>query len=412
MPTNGYMRVLAADNKTELANLNGGDMTINGLSSDEATIDKLYVNEIFSPKITPMILEDTTIYVNKVYGDDDNEFVNGAKFKTIQGAINAIPKNLNGFTVTLRVESTKSDSTADIYSQNIFVRGFYGGTFYIYFHRNSLYGNIRVQDCSARLFIVGGNTWDDISDGLNKNERADIKPSSLINVGGNYYSIVVLGCQFVYIKALDIWGKTDNANNYCVGSRDGSNVFVKNVKVYSSKNGFHAQTMGRLISDETYGRVEQWAYRCTYGGWMNISTGYATSGAVSNISKGDGCEILQGTITWDGTSTTGSNNNTTSNNETSTYASTSGDSYKVKYSSWRKDNTVRQGDWSGTGMHKGCWFFGNQFNEVKGKTIKSVKLTLKRQSSGGNSGAVTFTLKMHNYASRPSGSPSYLSTWR
>ena len=411
IPTNGYMRVLAADNKTELANLNGGDMSINGLSSDEATIDKLYVNEIISPKITPMILEDTTIYVNRLYGDDDNEFLNGAKFKTFQGAINAIPKNLNGFTVSVRIENTRTDSTPDTYSQNIFIRGFYGGTFNIYLQKNSLYGNIRVQDCSARLFIVGGSTWDDISDGLDKNERADIKPSSLINVGGNYYSIVVLGCQFVYIKSVDIWGKTDNTNNYCIGSRDGSNVFVKNVKAYSSKNGFHAQTMGRLVTDETYGRVEQWGYRCTYGGWMNISTGYATSGAVSNISKGDGCEILQGTITWDGTSTTGSNNNTTSNNETSTYTSTSGDSYKVKYSSWRKDNTVRQGDWSGTGMHKGCWFFGNQFNEVKGKAIKSVKLTLKRQSSGGNSGAVTFTLKMHNYASRPSGNPSYLSTW-
>ena len=88
----------------------------------------------------------------------------------------------------------------------------------------------------------------------------------------------------------------------------------------------------------------------------------------------------------------------------------SGDSYKVKYSSWRKDNSVRQGDWSSTGMNKGCWFFGNQFADLKGKTIKSVKLTLQRQS-GGNSGAVAFTLKMHNHTGRLSGAPSYLSEW-
>ena len=61
-------------------------------------------------------------------------------------------------------------------------------------------------------------------------------------------------------------------------------------------------------------------------------------------------------------------------------------------------------------MHKGCWFFGNQFSDLKGKTIKSIKLTLQRQR-GGNSGSVTFTLKMHNYTSKPSGSPSYLSSW-
>ena len=190
-------------------------------------------------------------------------------------------------------------------------------------------------------------------------------------------------------------------------------MFVRNVKIHSSTNGFHAQVMGRLFAVNTYGKVTNYAYRCTYGGWMNIGSGNSVSGGSSslNISTGDGCQILQGNVTWDGSSSTGTNDNTTVNSNTTTYNATSGDSWKVKYSSWRKDNTVRQGDWSGTGMHKGCWFFGSQFNDIKGKTIKSIKLTIQRQSSGGNSGAVAFTLKMHNHTGRPSGAPSYLSGW-
>lgn len=408
-PVNGYIRVLGADNQ-ELAVLNGGEMSINGLSSDEATIDNLYVNEINSPKIAPCVLENITIYVNKTSGSDDVIFDNGAKFQTIQAAIDSVPKNLNGFTITLRLES-KSDGNVETYSENLLMRGFYGGSFNLWMQGNNINGNIRFSDCSARMFLAGGTSLSGIADGVSVS-KPNIKPSSLVESGGYYYSILSQGCSMVYIRSVNVYGVTtaDETNNYCIGARDAANVFVRNVKLNSSQNGFHAQLMGRLITDETYGKVKQYAYRANYGGSMTISSGSATSGS-TNTSVGDGCVISQGSITWDGQSSTGSNDNTTTNTETETFTSSSGDTYKVKYSSWRKDNTVRQGDWSSTGLNRGCWFFGSQFSSLKGKTIKSVKLTIQRQSSGGNSGAVAFTLKMHNHSSRPSGAPSYLSGW-
>lgn len=411
-PVNGYMRVLGVDNQ-ELAVLNGGEMTINGLSSDEATIDSLFVQDIKSPKIPPAVTENTTIYVNQTTGNDDAEFDNGAVYKTVQGAIDATPKNLNGFDVYIRLQGTSSGGIS-IYSENLIYKGFYGGTLYTYLQKNSVHGYVVMRDCSARLSLVGGSNYDEIPDDLSANERANVKPASLYNTGNTYYSIVAINCTDVYIRALDLWGSTKtntNGNpNYAIGSREGSNVFVRNVKILSSSNGFHAQVMGRLFTINTHGKVTTYAYRCTYGGWMTIGSGTSVSGA-TKISTGDGCQILQGNVTWDGSSSTGTNDNTTVNSNTTTYNATSGDSWKVKYSSWRKDNTVRQGDWSGTGMHKGCWFFGSQFNDIKGKTIKSIKLTIQRQSSGGNSGAVAFTLKMHNHTGRPSGAPSYLSGW-
>lgn len=412
IPVNGYMRVLGADNR-ELAVLNGGDMTINGLSSDEATIDSLFVQDIKSPKIPPAVTENTTIYVNQATGNDDVEFDNGVVYKTVQGAIDATPKNLNGFDVYIRLQGTSSGGI-HTYSENLTYKGFYGGTLYTYLQKNSVHGYIVMRDCSARLSLVGGANYDEIPDGLSSTERANVKPANLYATGNTYYTICAINCTDVYIRSLDLWGSiATNSNgypNYAVGVREGSNVFVRNVKIHSSTNGFHAQVMGRLFAINTYGRVTTYAYRCTYGGWINIGSGTSVSGA-TNVSTGDGCQVLQGNVSWDGTSSTGTNDNTTVNSNTTTYNATSGDSWKVKYSSWRKDNTVRQGDWSGTGMHKGCWFFGSQFNDIKGKTIKSIKLTIQRQSSGGNSGAVAFTLKMHNHTGRPSGAPSYLSGW-
>ena len=411
-PVNGYMRVLGADNQ-ELAVLNGGDMTINGFSSDEATIDNLYVQDIKSPKIATAVTENTTIYVNQATGNDDADFDNGAVYQTIQGAIDATPKNLNGFDVYIRVQGT-SGGGLYTYNENLTYKGFYGGTLYTYLQKNSVHGYIVMRDCSARLSLVGGANYDEIPEGLSSTERANVKPANLYATGNTYYTICAINCTDVYIRSLDLWGSiATNSNgypNYAVGVREGSNVFVRNIKIHSSTNGFHAQVMGRLFAINTYGRVTTYAYRCTYGGWINIGSGTSVSGA-TNVSTGDGCQILQGNVSWDGTSSTGTNDNTTVNSNIVTYNATSGDSWKVKYSSWRKDNTVRQGDWSGTGVHKGCWFFGSQFNDIKGKTIKSVKLTIQRQSSGGNSGGVAFTLKMHNHTGRPSGAPSYLSGW-
>lgn len=416
-PSNGYMRVLASDGITELAVLNGGDMTINGLSSDEATIDSLFVRNIKSPKIPPAVTENTTIYVNQATGNDDVEFDNGAVYKTVQGAIDATPKNLNGFDVYIRLQGTSSGGI-HTYSENLTYKGFYGGSLYTYLQKNYIHGYIVMRDCSARMSLMGGSNYDDIPDDPSAYERANIKPASLYGTGNTYYVICAINCTDVYIRSLDLWGSTaTNSNgypNYAVGVREGSNVFVRNVKIHSSTNGFHAQVMGRLFAVNTYGKVTNYAYRCTYGGWMNIGSGTSVSGGSSslNISTGDGCQVLQGNITWDGSSSsTGTNDNTTVNSSTATYNATSGDSWKVKYNSWRNDNTVRQGDWSGTGMHKGCWFFGGQFSDVKGNAIESVTLTIQRQSSGGNSAATQFTLKMHNHSSKPSGAPSFLSGW-
>ena len=399
----GRFRVLDYTGQNEVASLDGGEMRIVNLQSEILNATDLNVKNINCVTYAPAIYEYTKVYINSSSGNDDVEFENGAIFKTLQGALDSSPKNLNGFTVDMVLQTAVSE--------NIVIRGFSGGTLNILMNSNNINGYVVARDCSAQVFILGGLTTTDIADGINNtNLRPNIQPSELFSFGGYNYSFVAIGCAFVYVRSIDIFGKTGNNNNYCIGSVNASNVYVQNVNAYASNSGYNVQTGGRLTTRETYGRCERLGYNVQTGGVANICNGSSTS-APSNYYVANGGHIIQGNVTFIGDSTSvGSNTNTTTNNTTITLTSTYGDSYKVKYSSWRNENIVTQGDWSGTGMHKGCWFFGNQFSDLKGKTIKSIKLTLQRQR-GGNSGSVTFTLKMHNYTSKPSGSPSYLSSW-
>lgn len=398
----GRFRILDSTGQNELASMDGGEMRMVNLQAEELNATNLNVKNINCATYAPAIYEYTKVYVNTTSGNDEVEFESGAVFKTLQGALDSAPKNLNGFTTEIVLQTAVSE--------NIVIRGFSGGTLNILMNSKNINGYVVARDCSAQVFILGGLTTTDIPDSINNTGlRPNIQPSQLFSFGGYNYSFVAIGCPFVYVRSVDIFGKTGTTTNYCGGSVNGSNVYVQNVNAYASNSGWNVTTGGKMTTKETYGRCERLAYNVQLGGVAHICNGNST-GAPSNIYTGNGGQVVQGNVTFVGSGDVGSNDNTTTNSTSVTLNASSGDSYKVKYSSWRKDNSVRQGDWSSTGMNKGCWFFGNQFADLKGKTIKSVKLTLQRQS-GGNSGAVTFTLKMHNHTGRPSGVPSYLSEW-
>ena len=154
------------------------------------------------------------------------------------------------------------------------------------------------------------------------------------------------------------------------------------------------------------------------------------SGTIANYKESNG-DIILGTIkdmiknsggnpgitpdpTPDPTPNPSNPKDPTPKTKTVTYKATSADTYRsTVYNNWKKDGTCRQGDY-GYGDCNGCWFFGSQFANLKGKNISSIKITIKRQT-GGYQSAHNVTLKMHKYASRPSISsgskPTYSDGW-
>jgi len=97
--------------------------------------------------------------------------------------------------------------------------------------------------------------------------------------------------------------------------------------------------------------------------------------------------------------------------KTVTYNATASKSWRPNYGGqWYSGSDVLQGMWSGFGLYKGLWFFGDTpVNAVKGKTIKRVRLYVSRQSAGGYSSDVSAIFRPHGYSSQPSGEPSYQS---
>jgi hypothetical protein len=73
---------------------------------------------------------------------------------------------------------------------------------------------------------------------------------------------------------------------------------------------------------------------------------------------------------------------------------------------WRTDTTsVYQGQYGGNGLHTGCAFYGTGPRSLKGATVTSASVQVRRLS-GGTYAAQTTTLWLLVQATRPAGAPS------
>lgn len=379
------------------------DMKVSELNVEgNLSADTLTIRNLNCQNISPSLIDDVDVTVDPTNGNDLAVFSDDAVYATLQGCLEAIPKNLNGYTVNIQLLSPVSE--------NILIRGFNGGAIYIKMNNKDINGYVKGQDCSARIFLYGGNTVSDISTGATS-ARPAIKPATLTTEDTYNYGVYFANCSYVMVRNIDVYGKTGSANNYAIGGAYAANVYVQNTKVVGSENGIQVRGMARCTEQNTYGKVNGKGHRAIYGGTIYINDGTMINGT---IDKSNCSQIIYSTTgaVKDGTTTsTGNNDNTSAATSTVTLKSNSGDTYRsTVYNNWKNDNTVRQGDY-GYGDCNGCWFFGTQFaKQLQGKTIKQLTLKVTR-NSGGISGSTTCTLRMHNYASKPSSAPSYVSGW-
>lgn len=399
----GYMRVLNSAGTEEVAHLDGGEMWLDTLTCGNLIAENLDVGEINNSKMPTKLDTDVTVYVDETISDEQssNVFEEGAVFNSFQGAMDAIPTNLNSHTATIKFRT-------DIH-ENIEIRGMNGGNVYILLCKKNIYGNVYIVANSAKILMYGGMESSDSS-----LPYPAIKPSELVNVASRMFSVCVATSPSVFFRYCNVYGKSDSSNKdlyYAIGAVDMGTVYIGNIKVIGSDNGVRASSLGRAYVNTTEGKVNNYAFRAVSGGDIRLNNTNQIGGG-TNVSIAAGSTIVYSTtgVTFDSSSSTGSNDNTATVTKSVTLKSNSGDTYRsTVYNSWKRDNVCRQGDW-GYGDCNGCWFFGSQFSELKGKTITKVVLKIKR-NSGGYSASVSHVIKMHNHSSRPGGMPSYLSGW-
>ena len=452
---------IIADSGEISSNMKVSELNVEGnLSADTLTIRNLNCQNVSS-----LLVDDVDITIDADNGSDLTVFKDEAVYATLQGCLEAMPKNLNGNTVTVTLNS--------VATENIVIKGFNGGILIIKLNKN-IEGNIKGQNCSAEILINGSGSTTSIlkynykiTGNLNMREgrgasyalvttippdtkvlvtdiqeqwgyttyngysgyislktsyttaieeydttsdSTEIKPSALIESDGNKYSTYFENCNYVEMNNINVYGKTET-NAFTVGSDKASNVKLNGIRVTGSQNGVHALNMGRIIEINTSGKVSNVAHKASLGGVINIENGTMINGSMDCSNSSQIIYSSTGAVKDNTTTDVGSNDNTTTATSTITIKSNSGDTYRsTVYNNWKNDNTARQGDY-GYGDCNGCWFFGTQFaKQLQGKTIK--KLTLKvTRNSGGISGSATCTLRMHNYASKPASAPTYISGW-
>lgn len=364
----------------------------------ELTADTITANKINSAQYPSTLEDDIQISINSG-GNDDNELYDGVSFATVTGALEALPKFLNGKVVDIWVQE-------DIY-ENIDFQYFISGRINLYLDGSTVYGYIRNYTSGTKVNVYGGYMkYETAKTGV-------IHPSTGCAVASRTASLVGQENSPINGYSLKIYG-SDNASGSAttivgVACDSYANGYYKDVQFINCDIGFRANAGGRIHAAKSSGVCSQYGFESVSGGLITIANNPQCGGNKSNTHVSSPGQIIAPTsVTYEGGNQTTDGNPapTPTTTKTVTIKSNSGDTYRSSvYNNWKKDNTARQGDY-GYGDCNGCWFFGNQFKQFKGKNVTKIELTIKR-ISGGTNAAVPIVVKTHNYASKPSGKPSY-----
>ena len=365
----------------------------------ELTADTITANKINSAQYPSTLDDDIQIEISSS-GDDNSELYDGAVFATVAGTLDALPKFLNGKTVNIWIRE-------DIY-ENIDFQFFTSGVINLYLDGNTVYGYVRNYMSSTKVRVYGG--WP----GTEEGHVGTIHPSTGCAVASRTGSLIGQESSPVNAYSVKIYGsdyKASNGASATVGiiGDSYSTGYYKNIQFVNCDVGFRGSGGGRIHDAASSGVCSQYAYQATSGAVITIANAAHCGGTTANIAETLPAQIIahaKATYAGGNQTTDDTPAPTPTTKKVITIKSISGDTYRSSvYNNWKKDNTCRQGDY-GYGDCNGCWFFGTQFNQFKGKSISKIELTIKRISGGSYSG-VPIVVKTHNYASRPSGKPSY-----
>lgn len=365
----------------------------------ELTADTITANKINSAQYPSTLDDDIQIEISSS-GDDNSELYDGAVFATVAGTIDALPKFLNGKTVNIWIRE-------DIY-ENIDFQFFTSGVINLYLDGNTVYGYVRNYMSSTKVRVYGG--WP----GTEEGHVGTIHPSTGCAVASRTGSLIGQESSPVNAYSVKIYGSDNKATNGAsatvgIVGDSYSTGYYRDVQFVNCDIAFRGSGGGRIHDAGSSGVCKQYAYQATSGAVITIANAAHCGGTTANIAETLPAQIIahaKATYAGGNQTTDDTPAPTPTTKKVITIKSISGDTYRSSvYNNWKKDNTCRQGDY-GYGDCNGCWFFGTQFNQFKGKSISKIELTIKRISGGSYSG-VALQVKTHNYASRPSGKPSY-----
>ena len=379
-------------------------LSVNGAVST----DKLNVNDIENASYPKVLSEATTVYINPNGGVNSEEFCDGAQFTSISNMLALAPRNLNGYTLTIRM-------MGDLY-ENAALTWFHSGQVNFEMQGYTLYGYFYGYGPSMCYRLYGdrnsssGGIW------------GHIKPNAGRNLGSYYYAVLFQYCQFAVNYIAVYPSATSGSSSGGIGAHRGATGIVFTARACGDiRYLVRAEYAARVHVNSSEGACNNATFCASTGGIITLNSsssqaGRTTSGNPYWVGSGGiiASDQLLGMdkIKFNNAAQSGSSSSSgsTTRKVTETIKATSADTYRsTVYNNWKGDGTVRQGDY-GYGDCQGCWFFGNNlYTTMNAGTVTKVVIRMNRQS-GGVSSLQTLTVKSHNHTSRPSGAPTYTDT--
>ena len=387
-------------------NIEAANLAVEGSIST----DTVACNNILNKAYPKTLISNATIYVtssgdddNECIGDDDNECINGAQFATLQGAIDSIPKNMNGKTVQIHLQKDTVE--------NIHISHIYSGVIQIFLNQKTIYGYVQITCCGSTIQFYGGDSASSTSMGTIRPTTGTTLASRTTSVSCDRCSYVSLACIKVYSSTNQYGGYT--SNKVCVGCQAGI-CACTSIQIINAEVGFRVNTGGHIHMNSSSGIASVNGFQAITGGRISFSNSSQAGGTGNATYKTSGGQIWYDSATFESgnASTDTSTPSTTAVTKTATYTSSAAQAiqyYGQSSAKWRTDSKPKVGTW-GYGPHTAWWFFGDAFAAMANKNVTKITITFTR-NSGGNYAAHTHNFYTHNYESQPSTvSPSYYST--
>lgn len=375
--------------------------------TNTVSTNELIAKRINVPWISTSLTRDISVHINPehIYNNENYNLETETIFKTFSDLLKICPANLNGYKLKIYLD-------ADV-TENISLLGLNNGGIEInlkgYSIKGHIYGNQRT--C---IYDIYGNDSDNVGSGV----MGKIIPGVVGYLyNGTRYSVCIEKALII-MHDVDIYsGTSTDYNNHGVTLSLGAEGYLSNIRAVNNPNSLvRCQNSSHCYVESSSGTSSYATFQSMSGSIMQLKNGNQAGRSDSTVYTyvSDNGKIFSDGVKWDQTIIIDSdiiNDNTdTSTIITKTINSDYGDSYRYRYTSWRNDNTVRQGQY-GYGMNKGLWFFGDEIYDILNSSneILELTLTIKRQS-GGISAANTHYLRAHTYSITPSGEPTFLST--